>query len=50
MNVFVLGLLVSRRAREEGASWNLISEVLATLASPEVDTWGSAASLLAVAA
>lgn len=50
MNVFVLGLLVSRKARESGASWSLVSEVLATLASPEVDTWGSAANLLDVAA
>ncbi len=50
MNVFVLGLLVSRKAREEGASWNLISRVLVNLADAEVDTWASAANLLAVAA
>lgn len=44
----MLGLLVSRAARAEGAEWLLVSTVLAKLAGPEVDTWASAAGLLGI--
>lgn len=44
----MLGLLVSKAARDEGAEWDMVSKVLAKLAHPGVDTWGSAAGLLGV--
>lgn len=50
MNHFLLGALVSRSARAEGAAWPLVSLTLATLALPEVDTWAGAAVILDVAA